>query len=115
METYDTSSAECLGKDPLYADWDKQDVSVLWESHQQPVKAISIVCLPSGRSNGQTMNRSRIMGTIEGAWDSDVSFGNGDFLVIWEEGQAYYPPYTWGFKQELRASMYDPEGAPDGF
>ncbi len=39
-------------------------------------------------------------GTIEGAWDPDVSFGNNDFLVAWEEGQAYYPPYTWGFKQE---------------
>ena len=50
-------------------------------------------------------------GTIEGAWDPDVSFGNNDFLVAWEEGQAYYPPYTWGYKQELRASMYDSEGA----
>jgi hypothetical protein len=49
-------------------------------------------------------------GNIEGAWDSDVCFGNGEFLVVWEEGQYWYPPYTWGFKQELRASMYDPEG-----
>ena len=24
----------------------------------------------------------------EGAWDPDVAFGNGDFLVSWEEGQA---------------------------
>ena len=50
-------------------------------------------------------------GNIEGAWDADASFGNNDFLVIWEEGQAYYPPYTFGFKQELRASMYDSSGA----
>jgi hypothetical protein len=50
-------------------------------------------------------------GTVEGAWDADVSFGNGDFLVCWEEGQAYYPPYTWGFKQEIRASMYDSDGS----
>ncbi len=47
----------------------------------------------------------------EGAWDSDVCFGNGEFLVLWEEGQPWYPPYTWGFKQEIRASMYDPDGA----
>jgi len=47
---------------------------------------------------------------IEGAWDSDVSFGNDEFLIVWEEGQPYYPPFTWGFKQELRASMYEPDG-----
>jgi len=46
----------------------------------------------------------------EGAWDSDVAFGNSEFLVAWEEGQPWYPPYTWGFKQEIRASMYDPSG-----
>jgi len=46
----------------------------------------------------------------EGAWDSDVCFGNGEFLVMWEEGQPYYPPYTLGFKQEIRASMYEPDG-----
>jgi len=48
----------------------------------------------------------------EGAWDPDVSFGDGEFLVAWEEGQAWYPPYTWGFKQEIRASIYDPAGNP---
>jgi len=46
----------------------------------------------------------------EGAWDSDVCFGNGEFLVAWEEGQPYYFPYSWGFKQEIRASMYDTNG-----
>jgi hypothetical protein len=46
----------------------------------------------------------------EGAWDPDVCFGDGEFLVAWEEGQAYWPPYTWGFKQEIRASIYDPSG-----
>ena len=35
----------------------------------------------------------------EGAWDSDVAYGNGEFLVAWEEGQPWWPPYTWGFKQ----------------
>jgi hypothetical protein len=49
-------------------------------------------------------------GNNEGAWDSDVSFGNNDFLVCWEEGQPYYPPYTFGFKQQIRASMYDSDG-----
>lgn len=44
-------------------------------------------------------------GNTEGAWDSDVCFGNGEFLIIWEEG-----PYTLGYKQELRASMYEPDG-----
>ena len=47
---------------------------------------------------------------VEGAWDPDVCYGNGEYLVLWEEGQPWYPPYTWGFKQEIRASMYDLEG-----
>jgi len=46
----------------------------------------------------------------EGAWDPDVAFGNGDFLVSWEEGQAYWVPWSWGYKQEIRASMYDSSG-----
>jgi hypothetical protein len=46
----------------------------------------------------------------EGAWDPDVCFGNGEFLSAWEEGQAWWPPYTWGFKQEIRASIYDTNG-----
>jgi hypothetical protein len=46
----------------------------------------------------------------EGSWDPDVCFGNNEFLVAWEEGQPYYPPYTWGFKQEIRASVYNTEG-----
>jgi hypothetical protein len=46
----------------------------------------------------------------EGAWDSDVCFGNGEFLVAWEEGQYYLPPLTYGFKQEIRASMYNLNG-----
>ncbi len=44
----------------------------------------------------------------EGAWDPDVSYGNGNFLVAWEEGQAYWIPYSFGFKQEIRASIYEP-------
>lgn len=48
-------------------------------------------------------------GDNEGGWDPDVSFGNNEFLIAWEEGQPWYPPYTWGFKQEIRASIYDPE------
>ncbi|MCX6667770.1 MAG: DUF2341 domain-containing protein [Euryarchaeota archaeon] len=47
----------------------------------------------------------------EGTWDPDVAYGNGEFLVAWEEGQAWWPPYTWGFKQEIRASMYDLNGS----
>ena len=47
----------------------------------------------------------------EGGWDPDVSFGSGEFLVAWEEGQPYWPLYgALGFKQEIRASIYDPEG-----
>ncbi len=46
----------------------------------------------------------------EGSWDPDVCFGNDGFLVIWEEGQYFIPPFTVGFKQELRASIYDPDG-----
>jgi hypothetical protein len=46
----------------------------------------------------------------EGAWDPDVCFGNNEFLVAWEEGQYYLPPLTYGFKQEIRASIYDLNG-----
>lgn len=47
----------------------------------------------------------------EGAWDPDVSFGNGDFLITWEQGQPYWPLHLlFGFKQGIRASMYDSDG-----
>jgi hypothetical protein len=46
----------------------------------------------------------------EGTWDPDVAYGNNEFLTAWEEGQPWYPPYTFGFKQEIRASMYDING-----
>jgi hypothetical protein len=49
-------------------------------------------------------------GNVEGTWDPDISFGNNEFLIAWEEGQSYAPPYTWGFKQEIRGSIYDPDG-----
>jgi hypothetical protein len=47
----------------------------------------------------------------EGTWDPDVCYnGNSEFIVAWEEGQAYYPPYTYGFKQQIRASIYNTQG-----
>ena len=47
----------------------------------------------------------------EGCWDPDVSYGNGEFLVAWEEGQPYWPLHLLlGFKQEIRASIYAPDG-----
>ena len=42
--------------------------------------------------------------TNEGTWDSDVCFGNGEFLVAWEEGT------TVVIEQEIRASIYDSIG-----
>lgn len=48
----------------------------------------------------------------EGAWDPEVDFGASQFLVTWEEGQAFYPPYTWGYKQEIRGSVYGLDGSP---
>ncbi|PNX46865.1 MAG: hypothetical protein BV456_11715 [Thermoplasmata archaeon M8B2D] len=48
----------------------------------------------------------------EGAWDPDVAFGNNRFLVVWEEGQAPYLPYTYFFKQDIRGSIYDTDGTP---
>ena len=46
-------------------------------------------------------------GDYEGAWDPDVSFdGDDKFIVTWEEGQAYWFPLNMGFKQEIRASIY---------
>ena len=47
----------------------------------------------------------------EGTWDPDVCFGNDEFLVIWEEGQYFIPPLTTGFKQEIRASIFEPDGS----
>jgi hypothetical protein len=50
----------------------------------------------------------------EGAWDPDVSYGSGEFLVAWEEGQPYWPGVgLFGFKQEIRASIYDKDGGDD--
>ena len=46
----------------------------------------------------------------EGTWDPEVEYGASSFLVLWEEGQAYYPPYTWGYKQEIRGAMYGADG-----
>ena len=48
----------------------------------------------------------------EGAWDPDVCFGNNEFLVIWEEGQYLMYPWTLGYKQEIRASIFDNDGSP---
>jgi hypothetical protein len=46
----------------------------------------------------------------EGAWDPEIDYGANTFLVLWEEGQAFYPPYTWGYKQEIRGSLYNLDG-----
>ena len=45
----------------------------------------------------------------EGAWDPDVCYGDGNFLVAWEEGPAFWVPYSYGYKQEIRASIYVPD------
>ena len=50
-------------------------------------------------------------GYTEGCWDPDVSYGNGEFLVAWEEGQPLWLIHgLLGFKQEIRASIYAPDG-----
>jgi len=46
----------------------------------------------------------------EDAEDSDVCFGNNKFLVVWEEGQELYPPYTLFWKHDIRGSIYDTSG-----
>ena len=51
----------------------------------------------------------------EGAWDSDVAAGTNNYLIAWEEGQAYFPPYTWQYKQEIRASIYRADGTREAF
>ena len=48
----------------------------------------------------------------EGAWDPDVAYGDDRFLIVWEEGQALYPPYTFFYKQDIRGSIYDINGNP---
>ena len=51
----------------------------------------------------------------EGVWDPDISYGNNNYLITWEEGEAYLNfggiPLNKGFKQEIRASMYSPQGS----
>ena len=47
----------------------------------------------------------------EGAWDPDVAFGANKFLVVWEEGSFPYPPYTYFYKQDIRASLYNADGS----
>ena len=47
----------------------------------------------------------------EGVWDPDICYGDNQYLVAWEEGEAYYGfPYNKGFKQEIRASMFSTDG-----
>ena len=46
----------------------------------------------------------------EGAWDSDVEYGNDRFLVTWEEGTYPLLGYTLYYTQEIRGSLYDVDG-----
>ena len=50
-------------------------------------------------------------GDVEGGWDSDVAYGNSQYLVAWEEGDPYWLAQgCLNFKQEIRASMFSPSG-----
>ena len=46
----------------------------------------------------------------QGSWDPDMSYGNSEFLASWEEGQAFYPPWSWGYKQGIKGAVYDLNG-----
>ncbi len=46
----------------------------------------------------------------QGSWDPDVGYGNSEFLISWEEGQAFYPPYVWGYQQGIKGAVYDLSG-----
>ena len=48
----------------------------------------------------------------EGCWDPDISYSEDDdeFLICWEQGMPYWWPYLPGFRQEIRASVYEPDG-----
>jgi hypothetical protein len=50
---------------------------------------------------------------VEGVWDPDIGYGNNEFLVCWEEAWPYgypsWPPHL-GCEQEIRASIYTPDG-----
>ena len=48
----------------------------------------------------------------EGCWDPDISYNADDdeFLVCWEQGMPYWYPYLSGFRQEIKASIYEPDG-----
>jgi hypothetical protein len=48
---------------------------------------------------------------VEGSWDPDTCYGNGEFLVAWEEGQWFLPPLTLGYKQKIRGSIFDSDGS----
>lgn len=48
----------------------------------------------------------------EGCWDPDVNYNQDDdeFIVCWEQGMPYWLPYLPGFKQEIKASVFEPDG-----
>ncbi len=46
----------------------------------------------------------------EGAWDPDVAYGNGKFLVTWEEGVPRYLPLGMIFAQQIRGCYYNEDG-----
>ena len=48
----------------------------------------------------------------EGAWDPDVCYGNGKFLVTWEEGTAFWPAQGTIFQQQIRGQYFNTNGDP---
>jgi len=48
----------------------------------------------------------------EGAWDPDVCYGDGKFLVTWEEGTGFVPLQGTIFQQQIRGCYYDTAGDP---
>jgi len=48
----------------------------------------------------------------EGAWDPDVCYGDGKFLVTWEEGTGFVPLQGTIFQQQIRGCYYDTDGDP---
>ncbi len=109
IETEDSSSATVWVEVPVIP----TEISMMYLFYGNPI-ATSLSDFYSVFSDWEEewANDERITYHLnsEGAWDPDVCYGNNRFLVAWEEGQAPYIPYTYFFKQEIRASIFDTDG-----
>jgi hypothetical protein len=82
------------------------------EKNPDPQYAIIWVKIPSISQGHVHDERVTNHWYKEGAWDPDVCYGDGKFLVTWEEGTGFnvFPPTI--FQQQIRGCYYNTDGDP---